>query len=102
MNNFIIYIYDCFSEMKNHKSSNNSIGPTEMTRLRPKLESFDDILPHVGDYGRYQWLLLLSLLPYGMIYAFLYFSQFFITITPTEHWCRIDELRNSNFTQEEK
>ncbi|XP_031772778.1 carcinine transporter-like [Apis florea] len=86
--------------MKNHKSSSNSIGPTEITRLRPKLENFDDVLPHVGDYGRYQWLLLLSLLPYGMTYAFLYFSQFFITITPTEHWCRIDEL--TNFTQEEK
>ncbi|XP_031370097.1 carcinine transporter-like isoform X2 [Apis dorsata] len=73
-----------------------------MTRLRPKLENFDDVLPYVGDYGRYQWLLLLSLLPYSMTYAFLYFSQFFITITPTEYWCKIDELTNSNFTQEEK
>ncbi|XP_050494780.1 solute carrier family 22 member 3-like isoform X1 [Bombus huntii] len=86
-------------EMKDEKS--NSILPTEATRLRPRLESFDDVLPYVGDYGRYQWLLLLSLLPYGATYAFLYFSQFFITIIPTEHWCRIDELVNSNFTEEE-
>ncbi|XP_043580455.1 carcinine transporter-like isoform X2 [Bombus pyrosoma] len=87
-------------EMKDEKS--NSILPTETTRLRPRLESFDDVLPYVGDYGRYQWLLLLSLLPYGATYAFLYFSQFFITIIPTEHWCRIDELVNSNFTEEER
>ncbi|XP_033362875.1 carcinine transporter-like [Bombus vosnesenskii] len=87
-------------EMKDEKS--NSILPTEATRLRPRLESFDDVLPYVGDYGRYQWLLLLSLLPYGATYAFLYFSQFFITIIPTEHWCRIDELVNSNFTEEER
>ena len=86
--------------MKDEKSS--SISPTETTRLRPRLESFDDVLPYVGDYGRYQWLLLLSLLPYGATYAFLYFSQFFITIIPTEHWCRIDELVNSNFTEEER
>ncbi|XP_068972629.1 carcinine transporter-like isoform X3 [Bombus flavifrons] len=86
--------------MKDEKS--NSILPTETTRLRPRLESFDDVLPYVGDYGRYQWLLLLSLLPYGVTYAFLYFSQFFITIIPTEHWCRIDELVNSNFTEEER
>ncbi|XP_043580460.1 carcinine transporter-like isoform X6 [Bombus pyrosoma] len=86
--------------MKDEKS--NSILPTETTRLRPRLESFDDVLPYVGDYGRYQWLLLLSLLPYGATYAFLYFSQFFITIIPTEHWCRIDELVNSNFTEEER
>ncbi|CAD1470171.1 unnamed protein product, partial [Heterotrigona itama] len=93
----------CFSEMKNQKKNlNNSIGPTETTRLRSKLENFDDVLPYVGDYGRYQWLLLLSLLPYGTTYAFLYFSQFFITIIPAEHWCRIDELADSNFTQEER
>lgn len=89
--------------MKNSKNNlGNSVGPTETTALRPKLESFDDILPYVGDYGRYQWLLLLSLLPYGVTYAFLYFSQFFITIIPNEHWCRIEELIDSNFTQEDR
>ncbi|XP_076766325.1 carcinine transporter-like [Xylocopa sonorina] len=89
-------------EMKITNDLDKSIRPTETTRLRPKLESFDDILPYVGDYGRYQWWLLMAILPYGMIYAFLYFSQFFITIIPTEHWCRIDELMASNLTQEER
>ena len=88
--------------MKDAETLHNSVGPTERTALRPKVETFDDILPFVGDYGRYQWLLLLALLPYGVTYAFLYFSQFFITIIPTEHWCRIDELMNTSLTQEDK
>ncbi|CAK9830056.1 Carcinine transporter [Anthophora retusa] len=89
-------------EMKMSKSLHNSIGPTETSALRSKLETFDDVLPYVGDYGRYQRWLLFALLPYGTIYAFLYFSQFFITIIPAEHWCRIEELIDSNFTQEER
>lgn len=88
--------------MKDSRNSNNSTGPTETTALRPTLKTFDDILPYVGDYGRYQWLLLLALLPYGVIYAFLYFSQFFISIIPAEHWCKIDELITANFTQEDR
>ncbi|XP_017878840.1 carcinine transporter-like isoform X2 [Ceratina calcarata] len=88
--------------MKNSKDLDKSMGPTETTRLRPRLETFDDVLPYVGDNGRYQWLLLLALAPFGVIYAFLYFSQFFITITPKEYWCKIDELVEANFTEEER
>ncbi|XP_031842346.1 carcinine transporter-like isoform X2 [Nomia melanderi] len=89
-------------EMKNAKNLNNSIAPTERTALRPKLETFDDVLPYVGDFGRYQWLLLLSLLPHGVTYAFLYFLQFFVTLIPPEHWCKMDELMGKNFTQEDR
>ncbi|KAM0735441.1 Carcinine transporter [Formica fusca] len=78
------------------------VDPNETTTLRPKLETFDDILPYVGDFGRYQWLLLVALLPYSVAYATLYFSQFFLTLLPREHWCKIEELVSSNFTQEER
>ncbi|XP_020280140.1 carcinine transporter-like [Pseudomyrmex gracilis] len=77
-------------------------GPNETTTLRPKLETFDDILPCVGDFGRYQWLLLLALLPYSVAYSTLYFSQFFLTLVPQEHWCRINELVSSNLTQDQR
>ncbi|XP_076173940.1 carcinine transporter-like [Ptiloglossa arizonensis] len=90
------------TEMKYTKNLNGEIRATERTALRPKLATFDDVLPYVGDYGRYQWLLLLALLPHGITYAFLYFSQFFITIIPTEHWCKVDELMNTNFTQKDR
>lgn len=70
--------------------------PTERTALRPastkSLETLDDALPHVGDFGRYQLYLLLALFPYSVAYASLYFSQFFFTLVPREHWCRIEEL----------
>lgn len=91
--------------MKNMNGVKNSIevtDPTETTTLRPKLETFDDILPYVGDFGRYQWLLLLALFPYSVEYATLYFSQFFLTLVPQEHWCRIDDLISSNLTQKER
>lgn len=91
--------------MKNSNGMKNPIDttdPNESTTLRPKLETFDDILPYVGDFGRYQWLLLLALLPYSVAYATLYFSQFFLTLVPQEHWCKIDELIPLNLTQEER
>ncbi|KAL0102049.1 hypothetical protein PUN28_018534 [Cardiocondyla obscurior] len=84
--------------MKSHVDNANS----NENAMRPKLETFDDILPYVGDFGRYQWLLLLGLLPYSVAYASLYFSQFFLTLVPQEHWCKIEKLISLNFTQEER
>ena len=76
-------------------------GPDERTALRAKLETFDDALPHVGDFGRYQVMLLFALLPFSVAYATLYFSQFFFTLVPKEHWCKVDELIDG-FTQEQR
>jgi len=80
----------------------DAADPNETTTLRSKLETLDDILPYVGDYGRYQRLLLLALFPYSVAYATLYFSQFFLTLVPQEHWCRTEELISLNLTQEER
>ena len=68
--------------------------PDESTALKPKFESFDDMLPCVGNFGKYQWLIMLALIPYSVAYAVLYFAQFFLTLVPQEHWCKIDELKN--------
>lgn len=91
--------------MKNYRRIKNPEveGPDENTILRSptKLESFDDALPHVGDFGRYQLFLLLALFPYAVAYSVLYFSQFFITLVPQEHWCKIPELMDS-FTTEQR
>lgn len=67
-----------------------------------KIENFDDVLPYVGEAGRYQWLLFILLLPFTVVYAFLYFTQFFLTLTPEEHWCTIPELDRWNLTDLEK
>lgn len=71
------------------------LRPTETEPQTSKnLETLDDALPYVGDFGRYQIFLLIAMLPYSLAYGSLYFSQFFFTLTPREHWCRIDELVN--------
>ncbi|XP_012276482.1 carcinine transporter [Orussus abietinus] len=69
---------------------------------RKKIENFDDILPYIGEAGRYQWLLFLLLLPFTFVYAFLYFTQFFLTLTPEQHWCTVPELDGWNLTDAEK
>ncbi|XP_043271479.1 carcinine transporter-like isoform X2 [Venturia canescens] len=69
---------------------------------RKKIETFDDILPHVGEAGCYQWMLFILLLPFTFVYAFLYFTQFFLTLVPNEHWCTVPELDAYNLTDLEK
>lgn len=70
--------------------------------VRPKIENFDDILPYIGEAGRYQWLLFLILLPFTFVYAFLYFTQFFLTLLPKEYWCSVPELDGWNLTDHQK
>lgn len=52
---------------------------------------FDDVLPHLGEFGRYQKMLFLLLAPFMFFVAFVYFSQIFITLTP-DHWCYVPGL----------
>jgi len=80
---------------------------TESTKIEEgngsaKIETFDDILPYIGEASRYQLFLFILLLPFTFVYAFLYFAQFFITLVPAEYWCAIPELEHWNFTDDEK
>ncbi|RZF45646.1 hypothetical protein LSTR_LSTR010597 [Laodelphax striatellus] len=54
---------------------------------------FDDILPHLGEFGIYQKLLFLMMIPFAFFVAFVYFTQIFITLVPEQHWCRVPELQ---------
>lgn len=53
---------------------------------------FDDMLPHVGEFGLYQKILFTALAPFAFFVAFVYFTQIFITVTPEGYWCNIPEL----------
>ncbi|XP_072757432.1 organic cation transporter protein-like [Anoplolepis gracilipes] len=55
---------------------------------------FDDLLPHVGEFGTYQRILFVLMIPFAFFVAWVYFSQIFITLVPEEHWCRVPELKN--------
>lgn len=58
------------------------------------LIDFDDLLPHIGEFGKYQKILFLLMIPFAFCVAFVYFSQIFITLVPEDHWCRIPELEH--------
>lgn len=53
---------------------------------------FDDILPHVGEFGRYQWWLFFGMAPFCFNLVLIYFPHIFITLEP-DHWCRVPELQ---------
>lgn len=60
----------------------------------PKDLDFDDLLPHVGEFGTYQRILFVLMIPFAFFVAWVYFSQIFITLVPEEHWCHVPELEN--------
>lgn len=55
---------------------------------------FDDLLPHIGEFGTYQKILFLLMIPFAFAVAFVYFTQIFITLVPEQHWCRVPELEH--------
>ncbi|VVC96829.1 unnamed protein product [Leptidea sinapis] len=66
----------------------------KIVEKRKKAADFDDLLPYVGEFGLYQKILFLLMIPFAFFVAFVYFSQIFMTIVPEQHWCWIPELAN--------
>ena len=61
---------------------------------------FDDLLPHVGEFGRYQKLLVfLICLPACIPCGFHAFNQLFMSPTPP-HWCSVPELEGTDLNWE--
>lgn len=86
---------------KNEKSSENVKTDLSQVPARPIID-FDDLLPHIGEFGRYQKILFLLMIPFAFFVAFVYFSQIFITLVPDEHWCAVPELEKLNYTVEQR
>ena len=81
---------------KNVSTSNVSTSNVD----KKKNTDFDDLLPYVGEFGLYQKILFLLMIPFAFFVAFVYFSQIFMTLVPEQHWCWIPEL--ANLTIEER
>lgn len=80
------------SEEKNNDKS--WLQPPQFTAITEDKSpmDFDDLLPHVGEFGVYQKILFLMMIPFLWCVAFVYFGQIFFTMTPDLHWCRVDRL----------
>jgi hypothetical protein len=51
----------------------------------------DKMLAHAGDFGRYQYLLMLLFSVINILSTFDYFGQLFIFVQP-EYWCHLPEV----------
>ncbi|XP_053661751.1 carcinine transporter [Anopheles marshallii] len=90
-------------EMKEEEEENLDEGEILESEKMMSEEPFDldELLPVIGEFGRYQKLLLwLICLPACIPCGFCAFNQLFMTDVPEEYWCRVPELEN--FTAEER
>lgn len=62
----------------------------------------DDLLPVLGEFGRYQKLLLwLICLPACLPCGFCAFNQLFMSDAPDDYWCDVPNLKDFNLTTEQ-
>lgn len=79
--------------ISNNNSNNNNNNNSKSEKGGDEdLMDFDDLLPHIGEFGRYQKILFLLMIPFAFFVAFVYFSQIFMTLVPEKHYCSIPEL----------
>lgn len=84
--------------MANASTLNRSMRRSTVETIPPNLD-FDDILPHIGEFGTYQKILFFLMIPFAFSVAFVYFSQIFLTLVPDKHWCHIHELTHLSIEQ---
>ncbi|XP_017864000.1 PREDICTED: carcinine transporter [Drosophila arizonae] len=89
------------------QSENSSIGSDEDKSKPSTVEidtyiDFDDLLPEIGEFGCYQKILFLLMIPFCFISAYVYLSQIFMTLTPEKYYCFVHDLTLIESEQERK
>ncbi|XP_053978620.1 organic cation transporter protein isoform X1 [Hylaeus volcanicus] len=94
--NRVSTVTDCqtSSTTETHPNSRNMKEKDESRDM-----DFDELLPYVGEFGLYQKILFLLMIPFASFVAWVYFSQIFITLVPDEYWCWVPELENLTVDQ---
>lgn len=63
---------------------------------------FDDLLPQIGEFGQFQKLMFLFMIPFCFIAPFAYLSQIFMTLNPSNYYCFVPELSLIESSEERK
>ncbi|KAL7734806.1 hypothetical protein ACLKA6_011088 [Drosophila palustris] len=58
----------------------------------PLYFDFDDLLPQIGEFGLYQIILFLLMIPFCFIASYVYLGQIFMTLPPENFYCFVQEL----------
>nr|XP_034173980.1 organic cation transporter protein-like isoform X1 [Osmia lignaria] len=87
------------AQKNNAEACRNPVEPETRGSIRNVKEEamdidFDELLPYVGEFGLYQKILFILMIPFASFVAWVYFSQIFITLTPEEYWCWVPELED--------
>lgn len=56
------------------------------------LFDFDDLLPEIGEFGLFQKIMFLLMIPFCFIASFVYLGQIFMTLPPEHYYCFVQEL----------
>lgn len=94
------YVDDKTDRLPVKNAESHKVNEEKRPHNEKKATDFDDLLPYVGEFGLYQKILFLLMIPFAFFVAFVYFSQIFMTLVPEQHWCWIPEL--ANLTVEER
>lgn len=96
-------VNDSLQNYYNPKESSNTVNleAHKVVEESPKKSTmdFDDMLPHLGEFGLYQKILFLMMIPFAFFVSFVYFTQIFITLVPEQHWCSVPELHHLSLEQ---
>ena len=60
---------------------------------KKSINDFDDILEHVGGWGRFQYITTLVFFLFNIFLGYVYLSPILTLYTPP-HWCAVPELAN--------
>ncbi|XP_017465143.1 PREDICTED: carcinine transporter-like [Rhagoletis zephyria] len=70
----------------------NTFSRNETEKTDESLD-FDDLLPIIGEFGKYQKLLVFGIcLPACIPCGFCAFNQIFMANVPDDYWCNVPEL----------
>ena len=71
-------------------SSNHSFFYSVSNQKNGKID-FDDMLVHIGGWGKFQIRLLMVCIPFTFVLAYVGYAPILFLFVPPDYWCKIPE-----------